>query len=74
MVKCPVFVQISGNLLESTNRKLLGVIRGFLVCYQVSVKFQILRSDSWQIEDPLPISVYGIRAVNFRNTILTFGN
>ncbi len=46
MVKCPVFVQISSNLLETTNGNLLGVMRGFLVCYQVSVKYQILRSDS----------------------------
>ena len=39
-----------------------------------STEILINGSDSWQIENPLPIIVYGIRAVNFRNTILTFGN
>ena len=39
-----------------------------------STEILISGSDTWQIEDPLPISVNGIQAINFRNTILTFGN
>ena len=39
-----------------------------------STEILVSGSTSWATISPLPISVYELRTVNYKNTILAFGN
>ena len=39
-----------------------------------STEILVSGSNSWVTISPLPISVYALRTVNYKNTILAFGN
>ena len=39
-----------------------------------STEILVSGSNSWVTISPLPIRMYGLRTVNFKNTIIAFGN